>query len=240
MHPMPTRPLLAPSHTLLVACIVTLVLAGTARGQSQPLPPPAARPVTGHVLFSDDFSDSSLARWHADRDGAWRIEHGMLRGELPDARQQHTLIEAGADTWTDIALDVDVYQMRGVDKGVVVRVGNGTGVGIDLRGAPYNDVLLSRGEWPLGKAAVRPTKSGWHHVRLEARGDRVAVWVDGMKRLERRDAARGARAGHIALAAYTGGVAKCLVWYDRVVVTALAPTPAASSMARHRRAGRTP
>ena len=41
-------------------------------------------------------------------DGVWTVTRGMLRAELPDDRQEHSMLYAGDSTWTNYALDVDV------------------------------------------------------------------------------------------------------------------------------------
>jgi hypothetical protein len=111
--------------------------------------------------------------------------------------------------------------MRGVDKGVVVRVMNGSGLGVDLRGPGYQDVLLHRREWPMGKAPAINGNGVWHHLRIETEGARVRVFVNGELKIERGDPRNARPRGRIALAAYTGGVGECTVFYDNVVVTPL-------------------
>ncbi len=180
---------------------------------------PAVRTApNGHVLFLDDFS-GNLAQWQPDREGVWSVWHGMLRADLPDQRQLRSLIYAGSEDWHDVALDFDVCMMRGVDKGAVVRVQGQSGLGVDLRGGVYQDVVMYLREWPLGKASVVNANTVWHHVRIEARGDRFRVYVNGDLRLDRTDVRRPQ--GRIALAAYTGGTGQCTVYYDNVVVTEL-------------------
>ena len=217
--------------------------AAAARGRAVPTPdsgapPPAppARAVRGPLLLMDDFGDASLGRWKVDRQGVWSVRRGMLLGELPDERQQHSLIECGSDDWGDIALDVDVCQTLGVDKGAVVRVGKGHGVGVDMRGPGYNDVLLNRGEWPIGRGKAALPNGVWHHLRIEAVGHRYRVFVDDALVIDRIDLSRSHPRGHIGLAAYTGGVGQCRVWYDHLRVTALgdgaAARPAPSAIRR--------
>jgi hypothetical protein len=173
------------------------------------------------VLFSDDFGKGTLDGWVPDQKDVWSVRAGALKGELPDIRQLHSFIYAGSEGWTDYALDLDVCAMRGVDKGVVVRVEGESGIGLDMRGPGYQDLLLHRREWPMGKARVVNANSVWHHLRVEARGHRYRVWVNGTLLLDRDDR-KGARPkGRIGLAAYTGGVGECTVYYDNVVVTAL-------------------
>lgn len=184
-----------------------------------PPPPVFALPKTG-VLFADDFSTGSLKGWVTDREHVWSVTRGMLRGELPDVRQQRSFIYAGSQAWGDYAVDVDVCQMRGVDKGVVVRVNGDKGVAADLRGPGYHDLVLYRSQWPMGKTALANGNAVWHHLRIEARGYRYRVFVNGEKAFDRRDG-RTYATGRIALPAYTGGVGECTVFYDNVVVTAL-------------------
>jgi len=190
-----------------------------ARNALPPTPPKFSPPKTG-VLFSDDFSGDSL-RWEADREGVWKLTHGMLRADLPDARQERSFVYAGSEHWKDYAVDLDVCQMRGVDKGVVVRVKDKQGIAVDLRGPGYNDILLHRTQWPIARATVVNGNAVWHHLRVEAHGSGFRVFVDGRKVLAKVDKHRELRRGRIALPAYTGGVGECTVYYDNVVVTEL-------------------
>ncbi len=193
-------------------------------------PPPGNAPAVAFprqdVLFSDDFKDPSLSQWKADREGVWSVRHGALRADLPDERQERSLIYAGGVDWTDYAVDLDVCGMRGVDKGVVVRIEGQTGIGVDLRGPGYHDVLMHRREWPMGRAAVVNGNGMWHHVRVEALGTRYRVMVDGKLVLERTDRKNRRPNGSIALAAYTGAGGECTVYYDNIVVTRLTDTRA--------------
>ncbi len=210
------------SHSSLAVGALLLCTASTDPVRDMTPPPPASRSPAGKVLFSDDFSDSSLARWHFDRTpSVWSLRRGMLRADLPDAKQQRSFIYAGSEDWGDYAVDLDVYAVRGVDKGVVLRVKGNSGVGVDLRGSGYEDVLLYRGPFRLGRSRVINANGQWHHLRVEAVGVRYRVFVDGLLLLDRRDGPGGHSRGRIALPAYTGGVGQCTVFYANVVVTAL-------------------
>jgi hypothetical protein len=191
-------------------------------------PPRMHRPAAG-VLFSDDFSRDSLGHWSPDRDGVWSIRRGMLRADLPDQKQLRSLIHTGDTSWADIAVDLDVCMMRGVDKGVVVRVAGDAGTGVDLRGGSYQDVVMYQREWPMGRSRAMNANGTWNHLRVEARGNRYRVFVNGelkLDRLDSRSARNIRRSGAIALPAYTGGVGQCTVWYDNVVVTQIAEAAA--------------
>jgi len=185
------------------------------------LPPtPIFSPPKSGVLFADDFSDG-LRGWVPDRDSVWSVRSGSLRAELPDARQLRSFIYAGSASWTDYAVDMDLIGIRGVDKGVVVRIEDESGIGVDLRGPGYQDVLLHRREWPLGRANVENANGAWHHLRVEAREHRYRVWVDGALVLDRADPRKARPRGRIALHAYPRGAPQSTVYYDNVIVTAL-------------------
>jgi hypothetical protein len=186
--------------------------------QMLPLPGPRFSPPDSGVIFSDDFSHG-LEAWQPDRDGVWSVRHGLLRADLPDRKQERSFLYAGDSSWTDYTLAFDVCGIRGVDKGGVVRIEGEQGIAADLRGPGYHDLLLQRNQWPLGRAKVVNANGVWHHVQIEAHGHRYRVWVDGALVLDRQDGHHARPRGRIALAAYTGGVGECTVYYDNVVVT---------------------
>ena len=210
--------------SLVVAAAATLGLPARVGDPTRDALPPPGRPLLAAPvgsLFSDFFADTSLTGWRADRAGVWSVRRGLLRADLADARQTYSFLYAGSEQWQNYALDFDVCGMRGVDKGAVVRVVGEEGVGVDLRGPGYHDVLLHRGWVPLGKVRVSNANGVWHHVRIEARAERYLVFVDDSLLIDRRDGRNHHPRGRIALAAYTGGVGECTVYYDNVVVTRL-------------------
>lgn len=207
---------------VLLAALLLLGASGRvdeARLASPPRSPRFVTPVSG-VLFAEDFSGTALARtWRPDRDGVWSVSRGMLRADLPDVKQVRSLIRAGDSTWTDYSVDLDICMMRGVDKGVIVRLEGESGIGVDLRSGSYQDVVVYLREWPMGKAQATNANGSWNHLRVEIKGTRLRVFVNGELRLQREDARRARPRGGIALPAYTGGVGQCTVYYDNVVVT---------------------
>ena len=194
------------------------------RNASPPPSPNPARP-TGTVMFQDNFSDGDFKGWVSDSPGVWTVVHGMLRAELPDQRQRHSFLYAGSENWTDYAVDLDMCMMRGVDKGVIVRVEGEDGIGVDLRGPGYQDVVVNHREWPMGRARMTNANTVWHHMRVEVRGNRVKVTINGEHALVAVDKKDRRPNGRIALSAYTGGGGECLVYYDNIVVTQLTDTP---------------
>jgi len=210
---------------LVLLAVTTTVLLGAAYEDdtryAMPSSPPRLHKPAGRVLFVDDFSGRKLEAWSSDREGVWSVWRGMLRADLPDQKQLRSLIRAGDTSWTDIAVDLDVCMMRGVDKGVVVRVKGDAGLGVDLRGGGYQDVVMYQREWPMGRARAMNANGTWNHLRVEARGNRYLVFVNGELKLDRVDGRNGRPSGRIALPAYTGGYGQCTVYYDNVVVTAI-------------------
>jgi DNA-binding GntR family transcriptional regulator len=81
--------------------------------------------------------------------------------------------------------------------------------------------VLSREELPADAEVADQLHiaPGTPVLRIEARRDRFRVYLNGELEIERVDAR--CPAGRVALAAYTGGIGKCTVYYDNVVVTKL-------------------
>jgi hypothetical protein len=221
-----------PDHTGPILTLLCLALGGPAPASGPAGPAgtaaavvaptqPAAAPVEGGVLFQDDFR--TLEAWQPDRDGVWSVEDGVLCAHLPDGKQERSFLFTGSEDWQDYAVDVDLFQARGVDKGVVVCVRGNRGVGVDLRGGEYQDALLYRQRVPLGRAAAANPDGAWQHLRVETRSARFAVLVNGVRVLEGRDPLGSMRRGRIALVAYTGGHGQCAVFYANLRVTRLEP-----------------
>jgi hypothetical protein len=213
----------------LVACGVsiclTLALVLSADSTRDALPP-ASPKFDPHpdAVFVDDFKSSDLKKWRADRSGVWKVRHGVLVADLPDAKQQHSALYGGDEEWTDYAVDLDVCGMRGVDKGVVVRVKDARGIGVDLRGPGYQDLKVYLNESAITRVDVDNANGQWHHIRVEIRGSRCRILVDGTELVNKRMPSRIPMSGGIALISYTGGVGECTVYYDNIAVTPLDAT----------------
>lgn len=214
------------SNALRTAALasVVLLLVGAAPDETRfamPSSSPKMHVPVKNVLFTEDFSTPALAGWTPDRPGVWKVFRGMLRADLPDQKQLRSLIFAGDTAWADIALDLDACMMRGVDKGAVVRVQGESGMGVDLRGGGYQDVVMYLRDSPMGRASATNANGTWNHLRVEARGMRYRVFVNGELKIDRLDTRNTRPRGRIALPAYTGGVGQCTIYYDNIVVTAL-------------------
>lgn len=209
----------------LLAALALLALGADGVRPRVATPPPVPRfaPPADGVLFADDFKHG-LTRWQTDDSDVWTIQNGMLRADLPDQKQLRSFLYAGDESWTSYAIDVDICMMRGVDKGAVVHVRGQSGVAVDLRGPGYQDVVMYRREWPLGKATAVNGNGLWNHLRIEARNGDYRVYVNGelrLKHVDKRGPNTPPDSGRIALPAYTGGAGQCTIFYDNVIVTAL-------------------
>jgi hypothetical protein len=180
--------------------------------------PPASRAVVLHAKF---HAPGLPGDWTFDRPEIWSVTNGRLRARLPDEKQEKSLAYFGREHWKDYQLDLDVYGVRGVDKGFAVRNQGEEGIGIDLRGPGYDDVVMYRGYSQLGRAPVTNPNGRWHHVRVVVRGNRYQVFVNRRLRIDYVDPNNERPAGRLALAAYTGGVGECEVLFDNVVVRSL-------------------
>jgi len=173
------------------------------------------------VILLERFSSGAPQGFSFDRVGTWSVRSGRLVAVLPSEKQKHSFAYFGSEDWTDYAVDVDVCAIRGVDKGVVVRVRAQEGVGVDLRGPGYDDVVMYRGIEELGKAPAPNRNGRWHHLRVEVEGGRYRVYVNGRLKIDYLDEHNERPSGRVALAAYTGGIGQCEVLYDNVVVRSL-------------------
>ena len=120
------------------------------------------------------YFSGDLHRWQPDRDGVWSLSHGMLRGELPDRKQERSVIYAGLEAWRDYAVDLDACMMRGVDKGVVVRAAGKNRTGGDPARGTTQDATRARGQGgrradskPERRTRVGPAGSGYRPVRKQ-------------------------------------------------------------------------
>ena len=188
-----------------------------ARKADAPLSP------AGRVLFQDDFdSGAPSPAWAFDDEGEWRVTDGKLRITMPNGKQRRSFAYAGSDLWRDYCLDLDLCGLSGVDKGVAVRVEEDRqGVGIDLRGPGYDDLVVYRGWQNWARGGVKNPNGAWHHVRIYLHGNRYRVYLDQKLVVDYTDVDDSRPRGRIALAAYTGGVGECEILYDNVVVRAL-------------------
>src|SRR5262249_54847987 len=193
-----------------------------ARDAAPPPSPEFKRPA--NALFADDFSDSTLRAWRPARLATlWAVRGGVRRGGLPDVKQGHSILFVGDSAWPDYPVDVHRVGLRGADKGIGVRVRGKSGLGVDLRGSTYQDVVLYAGKYPVGSGKAENADGTWNHLRIEIRGSSCRVSVGDHVAYDKHPHFKPPRRGGIALAAYAGGLAQCTLYHHNVLVTPLPP-----------------
>lgn len=180
-----------------------------------------ARVSGSDTLFAHDFDDGKPTGLDWDRHAVWSVVDGSLRANMPSQKQLRSFAFLGSPDWTNYAVEVDMRGIRGVDKGVAVRVTGSKGVGVDLRGDGYHDVVMYRGLSKLDGAPVINRNGTWQRVRIEVRGGRYRVFVNRVLKLDYADPKNERPRGRVALAAYTGGSGQCELLFDNLVVTRL-------------------
>lgn len=173
------------------------------------------------VLYANDFDDGKHEGLVWDRQAVWSVVDGMLFADMPSQKQLRSFAFFGSEDWTDYAVEVDVHGLKGVDKGVAVRVRGNKGVAVDLRGDGYHDVVMYRGLTKLDGAPIINRNGTWQRLRIEVRGGRYRVFVNRILKIDYVDAKNERPRGRAALAAYTGGAGACEMMFDNLVVTKL-------------------
>src|SRR6266545_7492249 len=144
----------------------------------------AAVPGPGDVLFSDDFSSGTPAKWTITQNASnWSVVNGQLRFNVAQCNVVSDAV-AGETWWRDYAVDYDVTDI-GVDDHVGVRAGSGAEAAI---------LLLRRPNWIPARVRLYYDAIGPHdytfdsltsgvknHVRVEVLGQTITTFVDGQK-----------------------------------------------------------
>lgn len=201
--------------------------AGTS-GAGGNAPEPGPQFPAGTELMSEDFESDDLSRW-AISSGTWArtldAETGSNVFAQSDTGPSVALLAAAGDaTWRDVRVEADfkVLAFNGSSSsylaGLCVRLTNDENfylVGlrsdsdqhIGIRKFGSSNTNLSQSE------AFSGTENVWYHLRVDAIGDTLSVYVDDELVLEQSDAE------HVA-----GGIGLCTVrasaLFDNVLVTA--------------------
>jgi hypothetical protein len=180
----------------------------------------AALPVWAGT-FRDDFEDGNIDGWQQfwpKGEVIWKV----VDGELECARQEQwsTEILTGEFTWTDYTVEADVKLLEDYGPGdfdIVVRATtneNGYAFLIgDWVGEPSVYVQLLP---DLDMKVVKPFDplklDKWHHLKIEAIGDKFTLWINDEKVVEYQDDTYQRGMVGFGLANYTAR-------FDNVVIT---------------------
>lgn len=219
----PGRPSGTPSAQLravalaAIAALLPLSACAPTTNTSAPGASPAAAPT-----FRPLFDGASLQGW-TRRGGAaeYRVEDGSIVGATrPD--QPNTFL-CTDETFSDFILELDFKIDPALNSGVQIRsesrpdykngVVHGYQVEIDPAARAWTGGIYdeSRRGWlddlddtPAAKAAFRQNE--WNHFRIEAIGDQIRTWLNGVPAADLRDAMTPA--GFIALQVHGVGPRK--------------------------------
>jgi len=129
-------------------------------------------------LFEDDFEDAAwtLANWEVES-GDWQVVDGTFACLSNGGRAV-----AGNLSWTDYTLYVDVMGMT-VDKNIDFRRSDNNGYWVDLRAAPYNDIVLCKdtegnGQCYIATGYVVNYAGTWYSLKIQVVGNAIKVYVD--------------------------------------------------------------
>jgi hypothetical protein len=159
----------------------------------------------GPLLFSDNFTANS--NWTASPLGLaknWTVVNNAYSYNGNGATQQY----AGSNTWANYTLQADVTLLNALNYpgGLRFRINTTTGSGYALWLYPANSQVklikapnwnINTGDSVLSTASKVALGAGKHHVRIDAQGTTIIVYVDYVQVLTLTDSTYSA--GAIAL-----------------------------------------
>jgi hypothetical protein len=145
--------LLGPSSIVLAvsgAIVGSLLITNPSPPTATPTPPnvrvPSQTPEASLALF-DDFNDGNAEGWSPSGVGNWLVENGEYVVDMGEGKYRDGVSVAGDLQWTDYTFEVDITGERGVDKHICARyIDVKNQYIVNLRGKPFNDVLLVKRE----------------------------------------------------------------------------------------------
>ena len=134
------------------------------------------------------FNGKDLSGWQVpDPNPFWRVEDGVLVGENDAARKGHVLYTK--KPYKDFILELEARWSGEIDSGIMLRhpelqlqIGISRSLKKDMTCSFYTNGREKYPEPGQAKDLERFLKPGdWNKIRLEARGDRFDVWLNGHK-----------------------------------------------------------
>jgi len=177
------------------------------------------------VLFFEDFEDGTADGFTPIGPG-WAVVDGAYQCETTGFEVYSSAV-FGNPLWQDVAISFDIRSEDATSHLLRFRVNDFEDFyDINLRSAPWNDVVLSRTlntqRQVIAQVPTGPFANGtWHQVQVVCEGYQFHVLLDGVLVLSHHDelAPERLRSGQCAVVSYSGGVVEHqLVAYDNVVV----------------------
>jgi hypothetical protein len=175
------------------------------------------------------FNGSDLAGWRPPEPNLWwRVVDGILVGEN-DEKLKGSMLRTEAD-YGDVLIEADVRWSGEIDSGIMLRkpelqvqIGVSRSLKRDMTGSIYVGKYPETGQ---AKQAGELLRVGdWNTLRIEARGPRFTVWLNGAKVVTYEDP-KYAAPGPIGLQIHGGLPMKVEFRNLRAVALPLAPTAA--------------
>jgi len=172
---------------------------GLSRGAAVHAAPPELSMPSSVAEATFDFETHGIEDWTVV-DGQWVVE---AMPAAPTGRRvlvqrattnPFNVIVAPPGPFSDVDVSVKFRPLSGREDasgGLVVRFADGTYYIVRANALEDNFRLYAydRGRRQLASAAVRkPPLGQWHQVRVVAVGDRIQAWLNGVRRLDHRDA----------------------------------------------------
>lgn len=183
------------------------------------------------------FDGKSFAGWEGDTANTWRIEDGAITaGSLDEAAARNEFLATTREFGNfDLRLKFRIKGNHRVNAGVQFRTrripnhhevsGFQADIGPDVDGHLYDESrrrrnLAAPDMATLKKAQRAAGQDGWQTYRIRADGDRIQLWLNGVKTVDYVEKEPGiARSGIIALQIH-GGM-KAVISYKDIVITEL-------------------
>lgn len=189
------------ARSFLSIALATSALTGAAFAEEKP-----AKPTPAAVELEPLFNGKDLTGWDAGADNPfWSVKEGVLVGASDEKLRGHVLNTS--KTFTDCIVEVEFRFNGEIDSGVYLRkpiiqaqIGVSRSLKKDMTGSFY-----VRGKYPKeAEGVAKLLKVGdWNTMRVEARGPKFEVFLNGQHVLSYEDA-EVAGAGPIGLQIHAG------------------------------------
>ncbi|TAE76181.1 MAG: DUF1080 domain-containing protein [Verrucomicrobia bacterium] len=136
------------------------------------------------------FNGRDLEGWRVAGAPCWSVVDGVLTGRS-DAAKRNSILWT-AKSYADFRVELEFRFSGDIDSGIFLRreneqiqIGTSRSLGRDMSGSPY---IASRGAYPVEAAGVSELlkRGEWNRMRIEARGQNYAVWLNGKRVVEYR------------------------------------------------------
>jgi hypothetical protein len=187
-------------HFLSALIIVALGIVTSVRAE---VPPTSALPAI--------FNGRDLSGWKAASEpGYWSVVDGAIVGQS-DARMKGSMLYT-EKPYGDVIVEAEVRFTGEIDSGIMVRkpelqvqIGVSRSLKRDMTCSFYTGTYPEEARAPKAADLLKPGE--WNRIRVEAKGDRFTVWLNGVQVSQYTDA-KYAEPGPIGLQIHANVVMK--------------------------------